>query len=312
MSNKEKYHQLLAVQDLPVYLTADWLDATKGPSCDWDVIFSYNDKNEVLGFWVYVFKKQLFWTKITMPPFTPYMGPRLFYPEGLNEYERISFENKVIEDLIQQLPDFAEVKLKWSRGYNNWLSFYWKSYCQQTAYTYVIEDTRDIDFVFKNFKNSTQRQIRKAESNLIVTQTHEVNVAIKMLKLSLKNKAEHLVNEQLLKDIHQVASLQQKCIVLQAQDKNESLLAAIYLVWDKEEMLYLYGGYDDKYNDSGAMTLLFWEALKLAHQKQLSFNFEGSMLKGVERFFRSFGAIQKPVFTLSKSKFPYNFINAFR
>jgi hypothetical protein len=32
------------------------------------------------------------------------------------------------------------------------------------------------------------------------------------------------------------------------------------------------------------------------------FNFEGSMLPGVERFFREFGAIQTPYFTITRGK----------
>jgi hypothetical protein len=65
---------------------------------------------------------------------------------------------------------------------------------------------------------------------------------------------------------------------------------------------------DERYNDSGAMSLLFWNAIKLASEKGLAFNFEGSMIPGVERFFRSFGGGLTPVFYISKRKFPFNLI----
>ena len=42
------------------------------------------------------------------------------------------------------------------------------------------------------------------------------------------------------------------------------------------------------------------EALKLLTTKTKIFNFEGSMIEPVERFFRAFGAIQKPYFQITK------------
>ena len=310
MNSKEKYHVFLQDQILPLYLYPEWLDTTKGKNADWDVIFSYNESGQVQGFWVYVYKRQFVWKKISMPTFTPYMGPRLIYPKDINDYQRISFENKVLEDLIRQLPDFAEVKFKWTRGYENWLPFYWKGFQQQTAYTYIIEDTSNTDLVFQNFKSSLQRQIKKAEKTIQIRSNGRIDNAIKMLKMSLSEN-QHLIDKTLLEKVHQFTQAQNRGSILEAFDEHNTLLAIICLIWDKEEMLYLYGGYDHQYNNSGAMSLLFWEAVKMANQKGLSFNFEGSMLQGVERFFRSFGTVQKPVFTLSKSKFPYNFRNLF-
>ncbi|MCO5247472.1 MAG: GNAT family N-acetyltransferase [Chitinophagales bacterium] len=312
MNSKEQYRHWVKNHNLPLYLQPDWLDVVTKNSSQWDTVFSYNDKDEIQGFWVYVFKQQGFWSKLTMPPFTPYMGPRLLYPHPLNEYQRISFENKVLEDLIQQLPHFSDIQFKWTAGYENWLAFYWKGYSQQTAYTYILGDLSNLDFIFENFKDSLKRQIRKAENSVKVVLDGKVENAIQMLKTSLSADSQYLADEVLLNNLHQVMRPSNQPIILEARDDSNQLLAAIYLIRDKEEMLYLYGGYDKKYSNSGAMALLFWEAIKLAHEKELSFNFEGSMLNGVERFFRSFGAKLVPVFTLSKSKFPYKQIRALR
>jgi hypothetical protein len=44
-----------------------------------------------------------------------------------------------------------------------------------------------------------------------------------------------------------------------------------------------------------------WEAIKFARSVTRQFNFEGSMIEPVERFFRAFGAVQTPYFQITKT-----------
>ena len=89
-------------------------------------------------------------------------------------------------------------------------------------------------------------------------------------------------------------------IKLVAIDSNGHIHAAIYLVHFNSTMYYLTGGGDPKYRNSGATSWLINEALKLAKHRQYSFDFEGSMIEPIERFFRAFGAIQTPYFQIKK------------
>lgn len=78
------------------------------------------------------------------------------------------------------------------------------------------------------------------------------------------------------------------------------MLAAAYLVWDKHSMYYLIPCYDLKYKDSGASALLVLEAIKLARQKGVSFDFEGSMIKGVANHYKQFGSTQTIYYSVEK------------
>jgi hypothetical protein len=55
-------------------------------------------------------------------------------------------------------------------------------------------------------------------------------------------------------------------------------------------MYYLIPCYDQKYKDSGASALLVLEAIKLARQKGVAFDFEGSMIRGVANHYKQFGS----------------------
>ena len=59
-------------------------------------------------------------------------------------------------------------------------------------------------------------------------------------------------------------------------------------------MHYLMGAADPGYHNSGAMSLLLWHGIQLASQKGLQFNFEGSMVPAIERFFSAFGGTLTP------------------
>ena len=76
--------------------------------------------------------------------------------------------------------------------------------------------------------------------------------------------------------------------------------AAIYLVWDKYSAYYLIGGSDPKLRNSGATSLALWEAICFASTVTKSFDFEGSMIESVERFFRGFGGNQVSYFHIWK------------
>jgi lipid II:glycine glycyltransferase (peptidoglycan interpeptide bridge formation enzyme) len=85
-------------------------------------------------------------------------------------------------------------------------------------------------------------------------------------------------------------------------DESGRLHAAAFIVWQASAAWYIAGGADPSLRDSGAHALVLWEAIQAVAAYTSRFDFEGSMLPGVERFFREFGATQTPYFTISKGK----------
>ena len=82
-------------------------------------------------------------------------------------------------------------------------------------------------------------------------------------------------------------------------------MSAIYIVWDANSAYYLLGGSDPNFRSSGANSLLLWEAIKFASGVTKRFDFEGSMIEPIERYFRGFGATQKPYLSISKTTLRY-------
>jgi hypothetical protein len=49
------------------------------------------------------------------------------------------------------------------------------------------------------------------------------------------------------------------------------------------------------------MSLLLWEAINKSAKKAKAFNFEGSMIEPIERYFRAFGGKLTPYFEIKKT-----------
>ena len=82
--------------------------------------------------------------------------------------------------------------------------------------------------------------------------------------------------------------------MLFAVDEKDCVHAAAYVVWGGEVAYYLVGGGDPELRCSGAGSLVMWESILRAREVAPVFDFEGSMLPPVERFFRAFGGRQTP------------------
>lgn len=308
MDAKSRYKSLSENQCIPIFSKAWWLDAVVGED-GWNVTLAEDKQGIIEGVWAYCMKNQLGFQRIYMPPLTPYLGPVILNHSFENEYVQRSAERRIIQSLIEQLPNCRDIRQKLQPDLDNWLPFRWANFNQTTTYTYLIRDTHNTMALFNGFKDTLRRQIRKAEKNITVVESDDFRKPLKLMQRSVNQQGTALnISESYVEKLDSACRQHQSRIILEAKDESDNLHAALYLVFDQQAMHYLFGGYEQTYSESGAMSLLFWKAIQMASEKGLSFNFEGSMLQGVERYFRSFGGNLVPVHFVYQSKFPFNLI----
>jgi lipid II:glycine glycyltransferase (peptidoglycan interpeptide bridge formation enzyme) len=76
-------------------------------------------------------------------------------------------------------------------------------------------------------------------------------------------------------------------------------------VYDKNNCYYLLGGVNKNSGIQGINNLLIQKSIEKAKEVGCkTFDFEGSMLKGVEKFFRGFGPELVPYYTVNKATLP--------
>jgi len=274
-----------------------WLEAVAPGS--WDEVKLIN-KGKTQARLPYIKQKKIGLTLLMMPPFTQVLGPWLEPLQG-KYATRLSRQKQMMTDLIEQLPRFDYFKQNFHYSFDNWLPFYWKDFEQTTRYTYVLDDISDMDAVWSGIKGNIRREIRKARKQITV----ETDLGVEKL-WNMHLKTFERQNETPDFSFETFKRLDDACKKHDARkaffaiDEDGHMHAALYIVWDENSAYYLVGGADPKLRNSGASSLLMWEAINYVSERTQKFDFEGSMIESIERFFRGFGARQKPYFRITK------------
>ena len=298
---KQVYRQFAEREKLPIFMQPYWLDAVCEPGMNWDVIL-YERGGEIWGSFVYVVKKKYGFTLITMPKLTQFLGPYIKYPKGQKYYKKLSWEKEVMNYFIDNLPKFDFFNTNFHFSITNWLPFYWRGFKQTTRYTYVIDRDIPLDHLTKEFETDVRRRRRKAEKlGVKVVESNDIEKFYKLNKMTFSRKKKNIpYSFELVKNLYEKAKEHNACEMLFAVEGSGEVIAASFLVYDKTTVYYLMGGIDPKKKDMGGMDLVLYESIKFALESGKNFDFEGSMIESIEKYFRSFGGIQKPYFQIYK------------
>jgi lipid II:glycine glycyltransferase (peptidoglycan interpeptide bridge formation enzyme) len=237
-----------------------------------------------------------------MPKLTPSMGVWIKYPNNQKYTTKLSYEKDIFNALIENLPDFDFFYQHFHWSITNWMPFHWQGFKQSTDYTYLLENTQDLDQLFLNFRENIRREIRKAEKILTIVEEEDVEKFFQTHKKTFDRQ--HIstpYSQELIKKVDAACKIRNCRKIWFAIDDLGQIHSTIYVVWDSKAFYYLMGGADPLLKTSGASSLLMWNAIKDASTQSKQFDFVGSMFEPIDRFFRGFGAVQKPYLQISKT-----------
>ena len=238
-----------------------------------------------------------------MPVLTQNLGVWIRYPEGLNLTKKISFENKIIREILNSLPKTDLIHINLHYSFTNWLPFYWAGFSQTTRYTYVVEGLEDLDKVFEQFDPTVKNKIRKAESLVETLVSEDISVFYELIKKTfLRQNIDIPYSFEILQKHDSVLKEHNARKIFFAKDQEGKIHSALYLTWDKMSSYVHMVGEDPVLRTSGAGIKLIWDAIKFTKETlNLSrLDFEGSMIEGVEQIRRKCGGVQYPYFSLTK------------
>lgn len=301
MDRKEKYREFcIKEHTIPIFSQSWWLDSVCGKS-NWDIIL-VEKGGQIVGSMPIFFEKSHLSKLIVMPKLTQTLGPYIKYQPNQNYEKRLSFEKKIMFEIIDKIPYSDLFSQNFSYEINNWLPFKFKGFNQTTLYTYIIEDLTDMSKVYSNFRSNIKTDIKKAESQLKVHAIDDLELLYQTNKMTFARQDKKIPHSfDLLKTLDNECKIRDSRKILIAMDGEQKVHAGIYLVWDKNSAYYLLGGADPNFRKSGATSLLLWEAIKYSANVTKKFNFEGSMVESIEKHFRAFGGKQTPYFRISKT-----------
>lgn len=301
-TNKNLYRSLCEKErSIPIFSQAWWLDAAAGEE-NWDVVLVVKG-GLIEGALPYVVTERFGLTILTMPNLTPALGPWLRPCSG-RHHTIIARGKDLLTQLFDALPDYDVYQQNWSVERQNWQPLYWKGFEQTTGYTYRLNDISDTDAIWAAMHQNNRNDIRKARDR------NKVSIrAAKSIEevLDVCNKTFERQNlsvpysREYVKRIADAAAHQNAIDLLIAEGPDGNLHAGAIIVYGHDVAYYILGGGDPELRNSGAATLILWEAILRSRERVRIFDFEGSMIESIERFFRGFGGELTPYMSLRKA-----------
>jgi len=267
-------------------------------------IYGIFDKGENLigGFHLYE-KKRFGLTICCDAPFTPTTGP-FFKLESKNPVAIMNKWKKVLTKIANFIENrrYHVVSISLDRNVIDTQPFIWMKYKVAPRYTYILDLRKSLVEIRSDMSSERRKNINKGiKDGLIVKQNYD-NKLVKSFALNTFTRQGLKVN----------ASYLDKILFDYADETNsfsfvvyeeDIPISVIFCVHDNKSVYYLLGGYSERKKHQGGGALAFWETIKYAKNLGLlNYDFEGSEIQNIEKYFRGFGGSIFPYYRINKAR----------
>ncbi len=240
------------------------------------------------------------------PNFVQYWGIFFDKINFQSSYRELSWKRKVVKLIVEQLPEKLKLfSFCMSPEFDYAFPFYWEGFNLKIRYSYHLDLTKGEEEVWRGIKRKRRSILLQAEQDLNQVQvTNDPKGLLSLIKENLEAKVEIMSQKHFNILPHLILKMHKEGYILQINGSKGTPLTAGYFVDFEGKTTYLIGVKKPGIQESGAHSLLIWEAIKRSMGKSRIFDFEGSMLEGVESFFRTFGGRPVPYLFIEKNKLP--------
>lgn len=298
MTNKERYIEWVGQQEyIPIYMMPWWMDAVCAGKM-WDVLLAEDENGRILGAMPYLLRKRAQFRYIIMPQQTQIGGLWVTAEVTADKWKTAEVCRQIKEQLDgmhlayyyqQYLPGSLCVDAMRGLGFKT-----------RERVTYRVDDLSDIEALVASFSKNKRRQLQKAQG-LRVARGMNPEDFYRFHRQCLQSRKRKIsYTREFLLVLERKAKRLGQCEILSICNEEGQPYAAAFLVWDKHYMYFLIPTYDPAFHDSGAGALLVLEAMKLAREKHVHFDFEGSLEKGTAEHYKQFGSTPVKYFSVEK------------
>ncbi|MBC7695240.1 MAG: GNAT family N-acetyltransferase [Burkholderiales bacterium] len=278
------------------------------------IIGIYKDEHQLIGGFYFLKTKKFGFTFLKLPPYTPHCG-LFFTSDSKNNSSINNFSKEIMNEVCRFITKqkSALTVLAFPSNIIDFQPFIWEKYKVIPNYTYRISLEKSIEVIKSNFDSKNRNAINKAiKEEVIVSENSLSKEELYRFFMDSLNTTDANIYEIELKNIFTKFSDDTNSFSVTAR-KGDEILGNVFCVYDVNTCYYLLGGVNKKSGVQGVNNLLVQCSIEKAKELGCkTFDFEGSMLKGVEKFFRSFGPELVPYFTVNKASLPLEILLKFK
>lgn len=175
---------------------------------------------------------------------------------------------------------------------------------------YVLNLNESYESIYKNYSTNTKRNIKKANKEHLILLENIDYQKILDFKKKYANEGVTRVNYRTLENILKTTTKQRKGEGLAIYTNSNNILATTFLIKEFNRIIFLISVSNDKGKEKSAMFFLVDHIIKKYSGQNYIFDFEGSSVSGIKRFFEGFGAQQEiyPKLKVNNLSWPLNLI----
>lgn len=289
-----------AADTLAPYFDPLWLDVVCGKEGWNPMVVEFENGHKLLFPYYCPVKNHL-----SQPPYTQFLGPHIIS----SDRKKLVFSDyrNALLVLAESIPEMKSYYFQVSPQLKDWLPFRWKGFEQTTRYTNILVlENPDVVELSSRCNQLLRRKVRAAEKEgFKLVEGGSPHELLSLVDASLIRSSGKSSNykERFIKLAEVMKQAGKGEIYLAKRNGSQNAEAAVFMVRTKDRTYYMAGG-QDLSSGKNALAFCLYNAIaaEIGRFGVKEVDFEGSMIKGVEFFFRNFGAEQVPYFAIFKSK----------
>lgn len=266
----------------------------------------YKDEKQLIGGFYFLKTSKKGISLMKLPPYSPHCG-LFFNSDAKNRASVNSFAKDIVNDVCHFITaEKAALKiLAFPPAINDLQPFIWNKFKVIPNYTYRIDLSQDMDTIRSHFDSKHRNAINKAIKEGVEARENALDKQqlLNFFSTSLKQAGANIYQAELEHIFHTFADHTNSFSY--SAFKGGENIGNVFCVFDTKICYYMFGGVNKESGLQGINHLLIQNAIEKAKVLGCEiFDFEGSMLKGVEKFFRGFGPELIPYYTVNKAALP--------
>ncbi len=237
------------------------------------------------------------------PNLTPYLGPVFDLASIGNTCDRLHFMRSNGELLARSVNSFDSVRYVAGATAPDLQGFIWAGFRILLAYTFRFPATCTLDQITAGMTRTHLQKLTKAlRLKLTLVRDEGLDDLIFLNRKTFEKQGlKPVCSPDFLKRLWDVAHSKRKAHLYVAKTGDLKPVAALLTVHDDRTTYQIVSGVNPEFREIPGAYLVLWTALQDALCAGRDFDFEGSGLRGVECFYRRWGATAFPIWRIEKS-----------
>jgi lipid II:glycine glycyltransferase (peptidoglycan interpeptide bridge formation enzyme) len=300
--NKNTFLQLIQDCDYnSVFSSKKWLDIHTDIA--YFQVFENEKKSPSAIFYLRKYQQYIY-SIIRNPLYTPYIEI-IILNKQTNKVNYSSTRKKILKAISSHLRSqkITIISFALPSDFVDMQPFIWNNFKVIPNYTYKIDLSQDLSIISSSMSTERRNDLKRTiKDGIQIKLEQNMEIVLKLVEQSLERSNKNNYKTTLNKILFEFADHTNSFAF--CAYKNSQPIAVAFCIYDQNNVFYLLGGYDskEKHNTAGASCVF----ASIEYSKSLGvkyFDFEGSMVEKIEKYFRGFGGDIVPYYTINKAPF---------